>query len=567
MIRVRLLAAAAGILLACPPPVIAQRDAPRASASGPSGIVVAAPRGEPARLRDERSVLVRFKASSAQSARAQARAQIGGTRLRSYTIVPGLELIRLPAGVGIEQALTLLRRLPSVAYAHANAVIHIDQQPPDDEYFAEQWALHNTGQGSGFGVWPPGTPDADIDWPEAWADPVGGAVVAILDTGIDYRHGDLGPNVWMNAAEVNGSTGVDDDGNGYVDDIRGWDFAGNDNDPLDGHGHGTHVAGTVAAVTNNAYGVAGVMWSGQVMALKILADDGYGFLSDAVTAIEYATAKGVRVANNSWGYSEFAPEDLDDHEALHDAIEAAQAADLLFVAAAGNDTVDTDTTPHYPSAFDLDNVVSVAATDNNDDLASFSNWGAVSVDLAAPGDYVFSTYKLYLGTYDDYAWSSGTSMAAPHVSAVAGLLTGLPACQTYAQVRDQILGNVRPVAALAGLMVTGGVLNANDVLDGNECAPPPDADGDGVPDAGDNCTLVANPTQLDADGDDYGNICDADLNNSGLTTVQDYTILRNALNTSDPVADLNGSGVVTVQDYTILRNMLNMPPGPSGLHP
>ena len=185
-------------------------------------------------------------------------------------------------------------------------------------------------------------------------------------------------------------------------------------------------------------------------------------------------------------------------------------------------------TPHYPSAFDLDNVVSVTATDNNDQLASFSNWGAVSVDLAAPGQDIFSTYMLFAGVLDDYAWLSGTSMAAPHVSGVAGLLAGLPACQTYGQVRDQILSHARPIGALSGLTVTGGMLNVNDTLNGSECMPPvPDADGDGVPDASDNCTLVANPTQLDADVDGYGNICDADLNNNGLVTTSDYTILRN----------------------------------------
>ena len=501
----------------------------------PSGVVIPAPTAPPPRPHDGTSVLVRFKPAALQNLRATARAQINGTRLRAYSIVPGLEHIRIGHGLSVEQALAILRRLPFVAYAEPNAVIQADQQLPNDAYFAEQWALHNTGQGSGFGVFAPGTPDADIDWPEAWAHAAGsGAVVAILDTGIDYRHSDLAANVWLNSAEANGSPGVDDDGNGYVDDIRGWDFVNQDNDPLDGHGHGTHVAGIIAAVANNQIGVTGVMWNGQVMALKVLDDSGSGVLSDAIAALEYAVARGVRVANASWGYTDVTAEELGAHQALHDAIQAAGAANLLFVAAAGNDTVDTDTTPHYPSAFDLDNVVSVAATDNNDQLASFSNWGAVSVDLGAPGQDVFSTYKLFLGTYDDYAWLSGTSMAAPHVSGVAGLLAALPACDTYAKVRDQIFNHVRPLGALAGLTVTGGMLNLNNTLNGYECAPSGDLDNDGVPNASDNCTLVANPTQLDADGDGYGNICDADLNNSGFVTAADYTILRNLLSTDRP---------------------------------
>lgn len=443
-----------------------------ASTPPPSGIVVPAPAGRPNQPHDATSILVRFKPVTLQNRRAAVRAQINGTRLRAYSSISGLEHIRLGAGADVAQVLEVLRRLPFVAYAHPNHVIYLNQQPPNDAFFSEQWALNNTGQGSSWGVWSPGTPDADIDWPEAWANAVaGGSVVAILDTGIDYRHSDLAPNVWQNNAEVNGIPGVDDDGNGYIDDNRGWDFVNNDNDPLDGHGHGTHVAGTVAAVVNNSNGVTGVMWSGQVMALKVLDDQGFGLLSDAIEALEYATAHGVRVSNSSWGYSVVGPGELADHQALYDAIEAAAAADHLFVAAAGNDTVDTDSTPHYPSAFDLDNIVAVAATDNNDQLAGFSNWGAISVDLAAPGQDVFSTYKLFAGSIDDYAWISGTSMATPHVSGVAGLVAGLPQCATYQQVRDQILNNAQPIGALSGVTVTGGLLNINATMDGNECAP------------------------------------------------------------------------------------------------
>ncbi len=475
MANVTSLAAVAAPMLLALLPAVAGTDA-RADATAtvaqPSGIVVPAPTGRPNRARDSTSILVRFKPVALQSRRAATRAQINGTRLRAYKMVAGLEHIRLGAGTDVEQALAILRRLPFVAYAQPNHVIYLDQQLPGDAYFDEQWALHNTGQASSWGIWPAGTPDADIDWPQAWNNASGnGSVVAVLDTGIDYRHSDLAANVWQNLAEVNGTPGIDDDGNGYIDDIRGWDFVNNDNDPLDGHGHGTHVAGSIAAVVDNGNGVAGVMWNGQVMALKILDDQGYGLLSDAIAALEYATARGVRVSNNSWGYSNPEPGDLADHQALYDAIAAAAAVDHLVVAAAGNDTVDTDSAPHYPSAFDLDNIVAVAATDNNDQLAWFSNWGAASVDLAAPGEAIFSTYKLYNGSIDDYAWMNGTSMATPHVSGVAGLLAGLPQCATWQQVRDQILDNVRLIGALSGITATGGLLDANTTMDGNECAP------------------------------------------------------------------------------------------------
>ncbi len=433
----------------------------------PSGIVVPPNTAAIAQAYDEGSILVRFKASASSSDRASARAEINGSLLREYRLVSGLEHVALHGRLDVEQSIAILRRLPFVAYAEPNYTIHLNQQLPNDEYFAEQWPLHNTGQDSMFGVWLGGTPDADVDWPEAWAAAAGnGSVVAVMDTGIDYRHTDLAANVWENTAEANGLAGVDDDGNGYVDDIRGWDFADDDNNPLDGHGHGSHVAGTIAAIGHNNKGVAGVMWGGQVMALKIISDTGFGTLADAIEGLQYAVAMGVRVSNNSWGYSEILPEELADHQALYDAIAASAADGHLYVAAAGNDSVNTDTTPHYPSSFDLDNVVAVAATDNNDQLAWFSSYGPNSVDLAAPGDTVISTYKLFAGSIDDYGWLSGTSMATPHVAATAGLLLGLQPTWTYQQIKDQILNHVRTLGALSGTSVTGGMLNVHDALAG-----------------------------------------------------------------------------------------------------
>jgi len=444
-----------------------------ADAAPPAGKRVLPPANGRAASHDGISIFVRYRGGSRVSQRGAARAAVGGSVVGRSKLVAHLERVALPPGLSVDKALAILERHPAVAYAHPNYRIRINQTLPDDTYFAEQWALHNTGQASAYDVFAAGTADADIDWPEARTQATGaGVVVAVLDTGADYRHTDLAPNLWQNEAELSGEAGVDDDGNGYTDDVRGWDFVNNDADPMDGHYHGTHVAGTIAAVPDNGKGVAGIMTSGKVMVLKVLDDNGDGVLSDAIDAIEYAVAQGVRVSNNSWGYYGPHPSIRRDHDALRDAIEAAQAGDHLFVAAAGNDAVDTDTTPHYPSSFELDNVVSVGATDNLDALASFSNFGAVSVDLAAPGDYIMSTYVLYEDQYDDFAWSSGTSMAAPHVAGAAGLIIGLQPDWTYQQIKARLLESVRPVAALDGTSVSDGLLHLPTAIAGLSTAPP-----------------------------------------------------------------------------------------------
>jgi len=416
---------------------------------------------------DAASLLVRYLPNTPASDKAAARALIKGSVQRKSRFVPGLEQVGLARGMTVEKALKIMSRMPFVDYAHPNYRIHLDQVPPDDEYYLEQWALNNTGQASFAGAFLPGTPDADIDWLEAKDLASGnGIVVAVLDTGVDYRHTDIEPNVWLNDAELNGVAGVDDDNNGYIDDVRGWDFVNNDPYPLDGHGHGTIISGIIAAATGNTKGIAGVMPGGKVMALKVIGDLGEGTLADAIEAIEYALDKGVRISNNSWGYSEFLPEELADHNALFDIMQAAQASDHLFVTAAGNDAVDTDLVPHYPSSFELDNIIAVAATNNLDELAWFSSYGANSVDIAAPGDIVISVHKLYAGFLEDYAWESGTSLAAPHVTGVAGLVMELQPGLSYRQLRTRILATARPVPGLNGTSATGGVVNAFAAIDG-----------------------------------------------------------------------------------------------------
>jgi subtilisin family serine protease len=416
---------------------------------------------------DQASLLVRYKPDTPAAKKASAHGLLKASTTRSSKLVPGLERIGLAPGMSVEKAVKILNKLPFVEYAHPNYQLHLDQVPPDDEHYLEQWALNNTGQASPIGAFFAGTPDADIDWLEARSMASGaGVVIAVLDTGIDYRHTDISPNVWLNEAEVNGVEGVDDDGNGYIDDVRGWDFVNNDPFPLDGHGHGTMVAGIIAAVTGNTKGIAGVMPDGQVMALKVLSDGGIGLLSDAVDALEYAIDKGVRISNSSWGYSVILPEELADHNALFDAMQAAQADNHLLITAAGNDNINTDITPHYPSSFDLDNIIAVGAINNLDELAWFSSYGTESVDIAAPGDLVMSVTKLFAGFLEDYSWESGTSLAAPHVTGVAGLILELQPELSYLQIRNRILTTARTVPGLAGTSATGGVVNMYTAIDG-----------------------------------------------------------------------------------------------------
>jgi subtilisin family serine protease len=298
-----------------------------------------------------------------------------------------------------------------------------------------------------------------IDAPNAWNLGTGsrGVVVAVIDTGVDYNHVDLSANIWTNPGEIAGN-GIDDDRNGFIDDVHGYDFANNDGNPMDDNGHGTHVSGTIAAVGNNASGVAGVNWSSSVMALKFLDANGSGSLSDAVRAINYATMMrtrygvNVRVTSNSWGGGGY-------YSSLYTAIQNSNRADILFVAAAGNEGKNTDAAPSYPACYNCTNVISVAAVDSSNRLASFSNYGVVSVDLAAPGVSIYSTVP-----GNRYAYYSGTSMATPHVAGVAALAFAAAPSATMTQVRNAILQGAKPVSSLTGKVATGGMLNAYNTL-------------------------------------------------------------------------------------------------------
>ena len=338
----------------------------------------------------------------------------------------------------------------SVAFAEPDGAVSL-QATPNDPSYSQLWGLNNTGQTGG-------TADADIDAPEAWniTHGDGSVVVGVIDTGVDYTHPDLAANMWTNPGEIPGNV-IDDDGNGFVDDVHGYDFVNNDGNPMDDHYHGTHVSGTIAGVGDNGAGVVGVNWNAQIMALKFLDATGYGDTANAIRAVNYATmmrSRGVniRLTSNSWGGGAFS-------HALQDAIAASGDAGMLFVAAAGNDYSNNDTTPSYPSSYPLDNIIAVAATDANDAKASFSNYGATSVDLGAPGVGIYSTKP-----GNNYGSYGGTSMATPHVAGVAALAWSVQPNASWQDVRTVILEGVDPLATLLGKCVSNGRLNAAGTL-------------------------------------------------------------------------------------------------------
>ncbi len=389
-------------------------------------------------------ILVRFSSTTRNHSRQQVLRAAGCTESRRFRLVKGLSLVTIDTGASMDSTLRQLRSSSQVLYAEPNYIV-TTMAIPDDPRFGELYGLNNTGQTGG-------TPDADIDAPEAWDSQTGSdVVVAVIDTGLDYNHEDMVGNVWRNAGEIP-NNGIDDDNNGYIDDVRGWDFVNNDNDPFDDNDHGTHVSGTIAAVGNNGIGVAGVNWSARIMPLKFLSARGSGSTADAISALDYAVMMGARISNNSWGGGAFS-------QALYDTIAAAQTAGHLFVAAAGNDGNNTDVTPSYPASYDLDNIVSVAATDDNDALASFSNFGALSVDLGAPGVSILSTTPA--NTYSSF---SGTSMATPHVAGTAALVLAEDPGLEVTGLKALLMDSVDAIAALAGITVSGGRLNAANAI-------------------------------------------------------------------------------------------------------
>ncbi len=351
----------------------------------------------------------------------------------------------------IKAVLKRLNDHPLIMYAEPDFIYQKSTQPNDPE-FSQLWGLDNQGQGGGL-------IDADVDAPEAWDTSTDSStfITGIIDTGVDYNHEDLAANMWVNPGEIP-DDGIDNDNNGYVDDIYGIDCANDDSDPMDDESHGTHVAGTIGAEGNNGIGVTGVNWNTKIMALKFLDNFGSGDTSDAIECLAYAVNMKINhninivITNNSWGGGGFS-------QALKDAIQASKNANMLFVAAAGNSSSDTDSLAHYPSGYDIDNIISVAATTRIDNLASFSNFGSTTVDIGAPGLDILSTLP-----DNQYGLNSGTSMAAPHVSGAAALLWANNPILSALEIKNKLMFLGDPISDLSGRIVSGRRLNVNSAL-------------------------------------------------------------------------------------------------------
>jgi subtilisin family serine protease len=419
--------------------------------TAPSVASAAAP---PTAASDADQVLVRYRVDSSPAQRRNVVRNLELDVVR--TSADGRNQVVLGRGVSPATVRRLLNEDPNVEAVAPNYQRELADEFTDEQHFGLEWGLHNTGQTVSGTHTQTGIADVDIDGLEALRITTGNPnlVVAVIDDGVDFSHPDLAARAWTNPGEDGAlaTNGVDDDGNGYVDDIHGWDFCNNDDSVHDANqdGHGTHVAGTIAA-SRNGNGVVGIAPGIKIMALKFIDNDGCGFDSMAVDAIDYAASFGVRIINASWG---------DTHRSLP--LESAIAdSGALFVAAAGNANLNLDISGSnfYPAESPLANILSVAAIDQRGNRASFSNYGASAVDIAAPGTNILSTYP------GGYAWSDGTSMAAPHITGIAALGLSVAPGLTSTGLRSRILARGVTLPGVVGKTVTGKLVNAMRVAD------------------------------------------------------------------------------------------------------
>jgi thermitase len=414
----------------------------------------------PAEIRSAKhaEIFVRFRAEVSEETIETITARLHDTIEDETESVAGLNLIEDEDGQDVDAVIAQYRGLPQVEYAERVFEIQADEAGgssspmlPNDPLWTEQWALLNSGQKGG-------TTGADISAPSAWAMTTGSnkVVVAVLDSGVDYTHPDLENNIWKRPENVKEYV---DRNLGEIDDANGYDALENDGDPMDENGHGTHCAGIIGAEGGNNAGITGVNWTVQIMPLRFMDANGSGTTKDAIEAINYVINRrkagvNVRIISASWGSTQ-------KSRALEDVIREAYDAGILFVAASGNASVDADKNPHYPSSYNLGNIISVAALDRNDNLTSFSNYGLKSVHIGAPGKDILSTYLNH-----DFKESSGTSMATPVVAGVAALVLANDPQLSVDDLRKHLLASVDKLPGLKTKLVTGGRINAAKAVGG-----------------------------------------------------------------------------------------------------
>lgn len=381
-------------------------------------------------------LLVKFKRGETTERVSATHSRIGATLLKEFEPL-GWQHIKLPDGISVEEGIRTYKDLPEIAEAQPNYIYSINLTPNDPSY-SQLYGM------------------TKISAPTAWDTTTGSSeiVVAVIDTGINYNHVDLSANMWRNPGEIAGNN-IDDDRNGFVDDVYGYDFIYGDSDPIGDNTHGTHTAGTIGATGNNSIGVVGVNWNVRLMALKTHASDGNSNAAAVIGAFQYATMMknrgvNIRVTSNSWSG---APEAPGYDQALKDAIDAAGDAGILNVFAAGNGARNIDPSPEYPASYNSPSILSIAASDSNDNKAGFSNFGVNSVDLAAPGVSILST------TISGYGNLSGTSMATPHTAGAAALLAAANPSLSMPSLKATLMNTVDTLPQWTANVQTGGRLN------------------------------------------------------------------------------------------------------------